>query len=199
MEHRPTEIGVWVNACKSGDFALSSGTPNILSMENTHDLAEIQDQREHLLDDIEYTYTQARADRRFGDYIIDRVLFYVAWKYWLVKYAVQVILFLRVPVDNSLALWTVSYVMAASTLVLYLAAFESLTGGKTPGKYAMGTRAVNSDGSRITTTTAILRCLSRLTPFEAFSALGRNPPYPWHDRWTKTFVIVEKLSDLPPM
>ena len=167
-------------------------------MENAHDLAEPQDQREHLLDDIEYTYTQARTDKRFGDYMIDRVIFYVAWKFWLVKYAVQVILCLRVPVDNRVVLWTVSYVMAASTLVLYLAAFESLTGGKTPGKYLMGTRAVNNDGTRITPTTAVLRCLSRLTPFEAFSALGRNPPYPWHDRWTKTLVIVERLSDLPP-
>lgn len=167
-------------------------------MENARDFAETPLQPEHLLDDIEYTYTQARSDRRFGDYIIDRILFYLAWKFLLVKYAVKVILFLRVPVDNTFVLWVVGYLMAAAALVMYLAAFESLTGGKTPGKYVMGTRAVNSDGTRITPMTALLRCLARLTPFEAFSALGSNPPYPWHDRWTKTLVIVESRSDLPP-
>jgi uncharacterized RDD family membrane protein YckC len=171
---------------------------NAISMENYQDFAEGQAHQEHLLDDIEYTYTQARSDKRFGDYFIDRVIFYLLWKFLLVKYAVQVILFLRVPVDDAVVLWAVSYLMAASMLVVYLAAFESLTGGKTPGKYAMGTRAINSNGTRITARTALLRCLSRLTPLEAFSALGSNPPYPWHDRWTKTLVIVESRSDLPP-
>jgi hypothetical protein len=37
----------------------------------------------------------------------------------------------------------------------------------------------------------------RLVPFEQFSALG-SPSYPWHDRWTKTIVIDEKLTTLPP-
>jgi hypothetical protein len=113
-------------------------------MENSEDFADSQVRQEHLLDDIEYTYTQARSDKRFGDYLIDRVIFYLLWKFLLVKYAVQVILFLRVPVDDAIVLW------------------------------------------------------ARLTPFEAFSALGSNPPYPWHDRWTKTLVIVESRSDLPP-
>lgn len=167
-------------------------------MENSPDFAEAHAHQEHLLDDIEYTYTQARSDKRFGDYLIDRVIFYLLWKFLLVKFAVQVILFLRVPVNNAVVLWGVSYLMAASSLVLYLAAFESLTGGKTPGKYAMGTRAVNSNGTRITPTTALLRCLARLTPLEALSALGSNPPYPWHDKWTKTLVIVESRSELPP-
>ena len=59
-----------------------------------------------------------------------------------------------------------------------------------------GTRAVNEDGTRITFKTALLRSLSRLVPFEAFSALGANPPYPWHDRWTGTYVIDETQSRL---
>ena len=145
-------------------------------MENSQDLTEAQESQEHLLDDFVYTYTQARSGKRFGDYFIDRAIFWVAWKYLLVKFWVQLILFIQVPVENKVVRWTVSYGLAASTLVLYLAAFEALTKGKTPGKYAMGTRAVNADGSRITTATAFLRCLSRLVPLEVLSALGRNPP-----------------------
>jgi hypothetical protein len=86
-------------------------------MGDSYKLAEDQDQQEHLLDDLEYTYTQAGADKRFGNYLIDRIAF--------------------------------------------------------------------------------LRSLSRLVPFEPFSAL-KKPSYPWHDRWTRTLVIVEKLSNLPP-
>jgi hypothetical protein len=150
-------MGMQGRICAGGDFGLSSATPNAISMENSQDFAEGQAHQEHLLDDIEYTYTQARSDKRFGDYFIDRVIFYLLWKFLLVKYAVQVILFLRVPVDDPFVLWAVSYLMAASMLVVY-----------------------------------------RLTPLEAFSALGSNPPYPWHDRWTNTLVIVESRSDLPP-
>ncbi len=53
--------------------------------------------------------------------------------------------------------------------VLLLAAFESFTGGKTPGKYITGTRAINDDGTRISFKTALLRSLSRIVPFEVFS------------------------------
>ena len=86
-------------------------------MENSQDFAEAHVHQEHLLDDLEYTYTQACADKRFGNYLIDRIAF--------------------------------------------------------------------------------LRSLCRLVPFEPFSAL-KKPSYPWHDRWTRTLVIVEKLSNLPP-
>jgi len=45
-------------------------------MENSYELTEGQDQQEHLLDDIEYTYTQARSGKRFANYLIDRVAFW---------------------------------------------------------------------------------------------------------------------------
>jgi RDD family len=61
------------------------------------------------------------------------------------------------------------------SVVLYIffyGAFESITGGKTPGKYLTGTRAVKPDGTRITWDVAFTRSLSRIVPFEPFSALG---------------------------
>ena len=76
---------------------------------------------------------------------------------------------------------------------LYIGAVEALFGGKSLGKLITRTRAVNDDGTRISTGTAFLRGLSRAVPFSAFSALG-TPCYPWHDRWTHTLVIDEKAS-----
>jgi uncharacterized RDD family membrane protein YckC len=153
---------------------------------------------EHILDDVDYTARQASSGKRFGDYIIDRIIFYLLWQYGLVKVAVKVIYAIRVPLDNRLAIWVVSYLMAATAFVLFLGTFETLTKGKTPGKYLMGTLAIHDDGTRLRPGTAMLRALSRLVPFEVFSALGRSLPYPWHDRWTHTIVIDERLSNLPP-
>ncbi len=71
---------------------------------------------------------------------------------------------------------------------------EGFGKGKTIGKYITGTRAVNEDGSKITFSTGFVRGLTRLVPFNALSALG-SPTYPWHDKWTNTLVIDEKLSN----
>jgi len=70
---------------------------------------------------------------------------------------------------------------------------EGLFKGKSLGKLITGTRAVNTDGTNISFKTALLRGLSRIVPFEPFSALG-GPSHPWHDKWTNTYVIDEKLS-----
>ena len=79
----------------------------------------------------------------------------------------------------------------------YMFLLETIFKGKSIGKFVTGTRAVNEDGSFISTRTALLRSLSRIVPFEPFSALG-NPARPWHDRWTHTYVIDEKKSVLNP-
>jgi uncharacterized RDD family membrane protein YckC len=100
-------------------------------------------------------------------------------------------------VDSRAALYVISYGTMFCWYILFRAAFEGFTGGKTIAKFINGTRAVNEDGSRINFKTALLRSLSKAVPFEAFSALGASPPYPWHDKWTKTYVVDEKQSRLP--
>jgi len=47
---------------------------------NSYELTEGQDQQEHLLDDIEYTYTQAGSGKRFTNYLIDLAAFYIIWR-----------------------------------------------------------------------------------------------------------------------
>ena len=80
--------------------------------------------------------------------------------------------------------------------VLVQSTLETLCHGKTLGKWMTGTRAVKQDGTPVDGQTAFLRGFYRLIPFEAFSALGA-PSFPWHDRWTKTYVIDERESSLP--
>jgi len=79
---------------------------------------------------------------------------------------------------------------------IYMFAIEAIFKGKSLGKLITGTRAVNEDGSNVSPKAALLRGLSRAVPFNAFSALG-SPAYPWHDRWTKTYIIDEKESNRP--
>ena len=152
---------------------------------------------ENILDDVEYTFTQASSGQRFLNYIIDRVAIYLVWNYLLYKADVWLLRLIYRYSDSRELLYVSSYLFAITFFVFILAILESVTGGKTLGKLITGTRAINQDGTRITPKAAILRCLCRLIPFEPFSALG-SPSFPWHDRWTKTYVIDEKLTSLPP-
>jgi len=70
--------------------------------------------------------------------------------------------------------------------VLYYTCCEKFFRGHTLGKLVSGTRAIRENGQELTFGDAILRSLSRLVPFEAFSAFGGHP---WHDTWTKTMVV----------
>lgn len=69
---------------------------------------------------------------------------------------------------------------------LYYTICEKVFKGYTLGKLITGTRAIREDGGELTFKDALLRTLSRMVPFEPFSALGGRP---WHDSWTKTTVV----------
>jgi uncharacterized RDD family membrane protein YckC len=166
-------------------------------MENSYGLTGGQDQQEHLLDDIEYTYTQAGSGKRFVNYLIDRVAFYAIWRTLFKLLTLPIATALYKTSHDKYVLTVELYLIAGVGFVLFITACEAITKGKTLGKWITGTRAVTADGSMITPKTALLRSLSRLVPFEPFSGLG-DPSYPWHDKWSGTVVIVENLSNLPP-
>lgn len=151
---------------------------------------------ENVLDGLDINLTQASSGKRLANLLIDRVFFYLLWKFLLVKSTVYIILSLGFSNENQTIFLIGVWIVVMIFDLICLAAMESLTGGKTLGKLVTRTRAVNMDGSRINFKTALLRSLSRIVPFEAFSALG-SPCYPWHDRWTNTYVIDEGLSQLP--
>jgi len=153
---------------------------------------ENQDQVQDLLADLEINIQQAGSGRRFANWFIDGIVFYGVF----VGLAMVVDI---TPLFNSLYIGVgiidsiVNRLIGSLIYGLFMGLVEAIFKGKTIGKLITQTRAVNEDGSPITPKTAMLRGLSRAVPFEVFSALG-SPTYPWHDRWTHTYVIDERLS-----
>ena len=146
-------------------------------------------QQDLLSDDLTVSLQQAGAGKRFANYLIDLIAFYI------LAGSLAAILMYRGVISSDIDPITdriVTYILRG----LFMGIVEAIFKGKTLGKLITRTRAVNEDGSPITAQTAFMRGLSRLVPFEAFSALG-DPSYPWHDRWTDTYVIDETRSTLP--
>ena len=151
---------------------------------------------EHVLDDLGIQLTQASKNQRLVNFLVDRGLLYFSWRFLVIKLTVTIISYFKIYIENRPLFIASFYLFMMAFDLLFYVAFEAFTGGKSLGKYITGTRAVNTDGTRVSPKTALLRGLSRIVPFEVFSALG-NPCYPWHDRWTNTYVIDESSSILP--
>ena len=153
-------------------------------------------QEQHLFDDFSNQLIQAGSGKRLANYIIDLIGFYVFmyfFSYVLVEvsYDLAVIMFGQGDIGMELLGRLISLVFYG----MYMGLIEALFKGRSLGKLITGTIAVNEDGTRISGQTALIRGLSRAVPFNAFSALG-SPCYPWHDRWTKTYVVNYKEFDL---
>jgi uncharacterized RDD family membrane protein YckC len=169
-------------------------------MDNTPEIREIPEipsESPDVLDGVTYVLYQASGGKRFVNYLVDGVVIYLLWRFIVGYWFVEILIAINFPIGNRLLLYLFAYLGAVFFHGLFIGGFEAATGGKTLGKYISGTRAVTDDGIPVGPRKAFLRFLSRMVPFEAFSALG-TPCYPWHDRWTKTVVIDEKLTTLPP-
>jgi uncharacterized RDD family membrane protein YckC len=155
-------------------------------------------QQKDLFDDMQYRLVQAGMGKRLVNYLVDAILFAVLLFVGLsiaVSLNPQLIEPLRArneAGDFSL----VEQLLIQVVYGTYMFIVEALFKGKSLGKLITGTRAVRQDGSPLTVRDAQLRGLCRMVPFNALSALG-TPSYPWHDRWTKTYVIDEKQSRYP--
>ena len=151
---------------------------------------------ENLLDDVSVDLVQASSGIRFTNLLIDGIIRYLLWRFFIGPLVVNVIVSMGLYTGNRFGLFLQLYLFSVVFNVMIIALQEAAMGGKTIGKLITRTRAVNENGTPINFRTALLRSLSRAVPFEAFSALG-SPCYPWHDRWTGTLVIDEKTSRLP--
>jgi len=65
--------------------------------------------------------------------------------------------------------------------------------GKTLGKFITQTRVVTVEGKTPDFASIVSRSFARIVPFEPFSFFG-DFDTGWHDRWSSTIVIDEKLS-----
>ena len=148
-----------------------------------------------MLSEFEVNLVQAGAGKRFANYIIDVfVVMGVTMLLLVIFYSI-----LGFPDDNgrdgSVSSLVQTIIYSLIFAVIY-GLIEGIFKGKSLGKLITGTRAVNADGTPVSFKAAFLRGLSRVAPFEPFSALG-SPSYPWHDKWTGTYVVDEKESSLP--
>jgi len=146
---------------------------------------------EHLLAEFDVNLQQATSGQRIANLFIDAIGFYVC----IFILALMMPGFFRNLLGyGESPMGTITGRLMGNFLYgVYMGALETILKGKSFGKLVTRTRAVEQDGSPLTPRTAILRGLSRAVPFEPFSAFG-SPSYPWHDRWTHSFVIDEKAS-----
>ena len=136
-------------------------------------------------------YVRASMAKRFVNYLVDVLVFYV------IIFILAVILALIFPsqVERFSVSSNFDFTQRFIFLViyaLYMSVVETLFKGKSVGKLITKTRAVNLDGSRITSKAAFERGFCRAVPFCAFSAFG-NPCNPWQDRWTNTMVVNDSI------
>lgn len=89
--------------------------------------------------------------------------------------------------------WWQDQLIGFAVIIVYYTLMEGAT-GTTIGKLLTGTRVVDEAGRPITFGQALLRSLSRIVPFEAFSILfaDDDDPRGWHDRWPRTRVVLKR-------
>lgn len=151
-------------------------------------------EEQHLFDQFDTPLTPVNSGKRFGNYIIDLIGFYVFM--YLMSYVI-----IEISYDLAVLLYGEGEGFDLGGRLLYLLLYgmymglmEAIFKGRSLGKFITGTIAVYENGQRISGQTALLRGLCRAVPFNALSALG-SPCRPWHDKWTRSVVVSYK--DLP--
>jgi uncharacterized RDD family membrane protein YckC len=150
--------------------------------------------QQDILVDVEPQLVQAGSGKRLANYFIDLILFYIL--FFIAGMVIAVVS--PESLENDTLFSNNIFLDRLFSLLLfglYMSIVEGIFKGRTLGKLITGTKAVNADGSTISFSTALGRGFSRIVPFEPLSALG-NPPYPWHDKWTNTYVIDIRQSSL---
>jgi uncharacterized RDD family membrane protein YckC len=127
----------------------------------------------------------ASRGKRFANFIIDRIMFYV---FFFALAALVGVVFGQ----ESLA-WLAGInrfediLITSFFLFIYYLLSESLMNGRTVGKFITRTRAVDEYGNVPDFATTLKRSACRLVPFDGLSFLGGGTG--WHDDWSGTRVV----------
>lgn len=141
-------------------------------------------------EDIDLNYCRASTGKRFANYIIDMIVYYIL--VIMLGIAIGLLNPELIPDENGGILDRIISLICYALLMFVI---EAACGGKTLGKLITGTKAINADGSDISFQKAFMRNIIRAIPFNALSAFG-TPCNPWHDAWSNTLVVDEKKLDL---
>ncbi|MFT3826462.1 MAG: RDD family protein [Chitinophagaceae bacterium] len=145
-----------------------------------------------LLQDLEQQYEDAPVGQRFLNYIVDVIAYYAIL--YLAGIVIGIIIVASgatfgdtaEPGQDRGAIQLYLLLLGYLSYVIFMAVSEGLGKGRSLGKLVTRTTVIRDDGAAFTWKDAFLRSLSRVVPFEPFSALGG---YPWHDKWTHTRVV----------
>lgn len=141
--------------------------------------------------ELDLEYCRVGSGKRLANYIIDMIAFY------MMIFFLSLIIELVFP--GSVSEWDIDGITdRIITIILYglvMFVIEAAFQGKSLGKLITRTRAVNINGKAPSFSQLLKRNFVRAVPFNAFSALG-SPCVPWHDRWSDTYVVDEKVLAL---
>jgi uncharacterized RDD family membrane protein YckC len=122
------------------------------------------------------SYELAGTGKRFANYIIDAVIYYI----------LVIVLGAAITIGTGSELGTLeAYVVTFGVMFFYYFGMEAAF-GKSIGKFITGTRVLNDDFSKPSAGTIAKRTLCRFIPFEPFSFFGDAG---WHDSITDTVVV----------
>ena len=127
---------------------------------------------------------------RFANYLIDAVVFYVLIFFLGLFLGILYAIGIKAPlqlisyIEGNRAF---NYLFSSILYVIYIFSIEYLKKGRSIGKFITKTRVVSIDGTMPTQKDFLIRNISRLVPFEAFSFLIGNDG--WHDSWSDTRVV----------
>ncbi len=138
------------------------------------------------LDEIKVIPIPADKGLRFLNWLIDVILFYIVFLGLVFIVAIIAPDSARIFTSEDAGSKIIVYAISFSAFFLFFFLIEGLSKGRTLGKLITRTKAVKEDGSNITFSDAAKGSLTRIVPFEPFSAFGGRP---WHDKWRATVVI----------
>lgn len=139
----------------------------------------------------------ASQGKRFANYLIDYAAkFILSFSFFFIVASLDGIFG-----DGSIAFWLseinkvqelfIGYIF----VLVYYMFMETITPGRTIGKYITKTKVVTLTGERPQAESILKRTFSRMIPFDAFSFLEENPRG-WHDNLSETVVVdVKKFEE----
>ena len=141
----------------------------------------------------EIEFVKASKTKRFVNFVIDYIVLL-----FVVTFFFGVMAFMGDTWFESTAKYAEGF-MGRLLMTLFYGIFylliETSLRGKSIGKIVTGTRVVTLKGEEPQFEDFLKRSFSRIVPFEPLSYLGERDG--WHDRWSDTMVIDEKLSSWP--
>lgn len=130
----------------------------------------------------------ASQGKRFANYILDMIFFYI---FCIILGVLIGVIFAIVAPGSATFLNSdsklMNYLIGFILLMIYYSIFEGLT-GRSLAKYITRTKVVNDRGEKPSFSTILLRTLCRFIPFEPFSFFISDGSG-WHDRISNTRVV----------